>query len=139
MTEQLATFVICGRSYGVPVSRVQEVLRAQPCTPVPLAPGPVAGLMNLRGEVVPVIDLRTRLALPARAPDEATMNVVVRADGEVISLLVDRIGDVVDVEEDAFEAPPDTVGAPARELIAGAYTLPDRLLIALDVDRAVSV
>ena len=66
MSEQLATFTLCGHTYGVPVSRVQEVLKGQLSTPVPLAPDAVAGLMNLRGEVVLVIDLRARLSLPER-------------------------------------------------------------------------
>jgi len=139
MSEQLATFTLCGHLYGVPVARVQEVLQGQLATRVPLAPGAVAGLMNLRGEVVLVLDLRRRLSLPDRDDDTAPMSVVVRVDGEVISLLVDRIGDVVDVDSHIFEPPPETLSGPARELIEGAFKLQDRLLLALDVDRAVTV
>jgi purine-binding chemotaxis protein CheW len=136
---QLATFTLCDASYSVPVARVQEVLRDQRCTNVPLAPGAVTGLMNLRGEVVLVLDLRRRLNLPDREPDAEPTSVVVRVDGEVISLLVDHIGDVVDVDPQIFEPPPETLGGPVRELIEGAYKLQDRLLLALDVDRAVTV
>lgn len=139
MTEQLASFTLDGHTYGIPVARVQEVLKGQGATPVPLAPAAVSGLMNLRGEVVLVIDLRTSLGLARRAADEAPMSVVVHAEGEVISLLVDRIGDVVDVDTDMFEAPPDTLNRPMRDLIRGAYKLQDRLLLALDVDRAISI
>ncbi|GAB2462047.1 chemotaxis protein CheW [Jatrophihabitans fulvus] len=139
MNQQLATFTLCDNLYGVPVSRVQEVLQDHRSTGVPLAPGAVSGLMNLRGEVVLVLDLRRRLALAERGEDETPTNVVVRIDGEVISLLVDRIGDVVDVDTSIFEAPPDTVDGIARDLIEGAYKLDDRLLLALDVDRAVTV
>jgi purine-binding chemotaxis protein CheW len=139
MSEQLATFTLADHLYGLLVSEVQEVLQTQHVTPVPLAPGAVHGLMNLRGEVVLVIDLRTRLSLPERAGSEPPMNVVVRVDGEVISLLVDKIGDVVDVDEQIFEVPPETLSGPPRELIRGAYKLQGRLLLALDLDRAVTV
>ncbi|SHG27821.1 purine-binding chemotaxis protein CheW [Jatrophihabitans endophyticus] len=139
MTHQLATFTLCNDLYGVPVDRVQEVLQDQRSTGVPLAPGAVSGLMNLRGEVVLVLDLRRRLALADRTAEETPTSVVIRIDGEVISLLVDRIGDVVDVDPAIFESPPETLGGVARELIEGAYKLDDRLLLALDVDRAVTV
>jgi purine-binding chemotaxis protein CheW len=139
MSEQLATFSLLDAHYGVPVSRVQEVMQGQLATRVPLGSDAVSGLMNLRGEVVLVLDLRARLALPPRAEDAVPMSIVVHVDGEVISLLVDRIGDVVEVVPDLFETAPETLQGPARELILGAYKLPDRLLLALDVDRAVTL
>ena len=139
MSAQLATFVVANHLYGVPVEQVQEVLHNDRCTSVPLAPGAVRGLMNLRGEVVPVIDLRSRLSLPSRDETTRQMSVVVRVGGEVVSLLVDVIGDVVDVDEEIFEVPPDTLGGPGRALLKGAYKLQDRLLLALDVERAVVV
>jgi purine-binding chemotaxis protein CheW len=139
MSVQLATFTLAGHTYGVAVERVREVLKALPVTPIPLAPRAVAGLMNLRGEVVPVVDLRARLALPARRRDDPAMNVVVSAAGEPVSLLVDQIGDVLDVADEQFETPPDTLGQPTRGLVTGVYKLPDRLLMLVDVDRAVAV
>lgn len=138
----LATFMLDGALFGVPVERVQEVLRAQPRTPVPLAPPAVDGLLNLRGQVVVALDLRRRLDLSEPADPAAAaalMNVVVRVDDEVISLLVDTIGDVVDVSDEAFEPPPATLPGPARELVRGAYKLDGRLLLALDIDRVVDV
>jgi purine-binding chemotaxis protein CheW len=138
-TRQLATFTLDGHDFGVSVERVQEVLRHQPRTPVPLASPAVGGLLNLRGQVVATIDLRQRLGLPRRSEDATPMNVVVRVDGEAISLLVDSIGDVVDVDEVLFEQPPDTLDTAAQELLHGAYKLDGRLLLALDVDRAVAV
>jgi purine-binding chemotaxis protein CheW len=95
--------------------------------------------MNLRGQVVTSVDLRSRLSLPPRGADAEPMNVVVRVDGEVVSLLVDAIGDVVTVAQDVFETPPSTLSSRERELITGAYKLQDRLLLALDIDRAVDV
>ncbi|MGN6600672.1 MAG: chemotaxis protein CheW [Actinomycetales bacterium] len=136
---QFATFTLAGHLFGVRVSRVQEVLRYQVATRVPMAPDAVGGLINLRGQVVTAIDLRTRLGLPARPAGAEPMNVVVRVGDEAVSMLVDSIGDVVDVETDAFEAPPDTLSGPGRDLLHGAYKLEGRLLLALDVDRAVSV
>ncbi len=136
MGRQLATFVLGGAHYGVDVLLVQEALRSQARTPVPLAPAGVAGLVNLRGEVVLSVDLRHRLGLAPLAEDDEPMMVVVQVDGEPISLLVDEVGDVVDVEESQFETPPDTLDPALRELIVGAYKLPDGLLLALDVERA---
>jgi purine-binding chemotaxis protein CheW len=138
MSTRLVTFTLGGRLYGVEVAFVQEVLRGLPRTRVPLAPPAIAGLINLRGQVLTAVDLRGRLGLPQRAEDEEPMLVVIRVAGEPVALLVDSIGAVVDVEEDQFELPPDTLTGPVRELVLGAYKLPDRLLLSLDVDRAVA-
>ena len=136
MSRQFATFTLAGATYGVDVLRVQEALRYQTRTPVPLAPAGIAGLVNLRGQVVMTIDLRPRLGLAPLAADAEPMMFVVQVDGEPISLLVDEIGDVMDVEESQFETPPDTLPASLREVILGAYKLEGSLLLALDVDRA---
>ena len=125
-----------GNLYGVEVSRVQEVLRSQRLTPVPLAPPGVAGLINLRGQVVTAIELRDRLGRPSRSEGTAAAAVVVRLDGEVVSLLVDSVVDVVDVAAGDFEPPPDTLLGEGRDLIRGAYKLENGLLLALDVDKA---
>jgi len=135
---QLATFRLDGDLYGIEVEHVQEVLRSQGLTRVPLAPAAVAGLINLRGQVVTAIDLRVRMALPPRAVGAEPMNVVVRVDEEVLSLLVDSIGDVVTVDADGFQGPPDTLTGPRRALLRGAYPLAGALLLVLDVGRAVA-
>ena len=136
-TSQLATFWLDGDLFGVEVEHVQEVLRSQSITRVPLAPPAVAGLINLRGQVVTAIELRERLGRPARPAGEEPVVIVVRLHGEAVSLLVDSIADVVDVDLRDFEAPPDTMDGTARELIRGAYKLSGQLLLALDVNRAV--
>ena len=135
MSSQLATFTLAGAHYGVDILRVQEALRDQARTMVPLAAPSVAGLINLRGQVVLTIDLRTRLGLEPLGADLEPMMVVVRVGGEPISLLVDDIGDVVDVEGRRLEAPPDTLPSSLREVILGAYQLEGSLLLALDIDR----
>ena len=136
-TSQLATFWLDGDLYGVEVEHVQEVLRSQSITRVPLAPPAVAGLINLRGQVVTAIELRERLGRPARPAGTEAVVIVVRLHGEAVSLLVDSIADVVDVDVADFEAPPDTLDGAARDLIRGAYKLSGQLLLALDVNRAV--
>jgi purine-binding chemotaxis protein CheW len=138
VSSRMVTFTLDGRLYGVDVKAVQEVLRGQPQTRIPLAPQSVSGLINLRGQVLSAIELRARLDLPDREADREPMLVVINVDGEPIALLVDTIGAVIDVDDAQFELPPDTLAGPARELIRGAYKLEDRLLLALDVDRAIA-
>ncbi|AEE44845.1 chemotaxis protein CheW [Cellulomonas fimi] len=130
------TFTIADGLYGVDVLRVQEALRAHARTRVPLAPPGIAGLVNLRGQVVLTVDLRPRLGLPPLGADAEPMMVVVQVDGEPVSLLVDEIGDVLDVPADQVGAPPETLDAELRPLIRSACTLDERLLLVLDVDEA---
>jgi purine-binding chemotaxis protein CheW len=136
---QLATFFVADRFFGVDVLRVQEVLRAQQMTRVPLAPAVIEGLINLRGQIVAAIDLRRRLGLGPRPAGREPMNVVVRTDDGAVSLLVDEIGDVLEVDAAVWERPPENLEAGARELIRGVYKLKERLLLVLDVDRAVEL
>ena len=135
---QYCTFYLDRLCLGVEVTKVQEVIRWQPTTRVPLAPDVVGGLINLRGQIVTAVDLRRRLELPARA-DHQPMNVVIRTDDGVVSLLVDEIGEVVEVAESVFERCPETVQGVARELIRGAYKTKGQLLLVLDTDRAIAV
>ena len=136
---QFCTFYLGDLYFGIEVQKVQEVLREQPTTRVPLAHPAINGLINLRGQIVEAIDLRTRLGFPARAEGVAPMNVIVRTDDGPVSLLADVIGDVVTVEEARFESPPDTLDANARELISGVYKLSDRLLLVLDTVRVLQL
>jgi purine-binding chemotaxis protein CheW len=135
---QYCTFTIDDMSFGVEVDRVQEAIRFQAMTTVPLAPPVVGGLLNLRGQIVTALDLRRRLGLPDRPAGQSPMNVVVRTADGVVSLLVDQIGDVVDVEADTFEPVPDTVTEVGTEVIVGAHKLPDGLLLVLDTDAAIT-
>ena len=138
-TRQFATFTVDTMLFGVEVYKVQEVIRFQEMTVVPLAGQSAAGLINLRGEVVPAIDMRTRLGLPPLPAGMSPMNVVVRVDNEPISLLVDAIGEVAHVTAEQFEEPPETMTGPGRALITGAYKLQGSLLLALDVSRVADV
>jgi purine-binding chemotaxis protein CheW len=138
-TRKLSTFRVGDALLGVAVEDVQEVTRFQPTTPVPLASAAVSGLMNLRGQVVTVLDLRHRLGYPPAADVTSSVNVVVRADGGSVSLLVDAVEGFRDVRDDEFTGRPDTVQGPARDLVLGAYQLADELLLALDLQRAIDV
>ncbi len=138
MSTRMVTFTLDGHLYGVDVGAVQEVLRGQTRTRIPLSPVTLAGLINLRGQVLSAIDLRALLDLPVRDAGTEPMLVVIRVAGEPIALLVDSIGSVVDVDADQFEPPPDTLTGISRDLLLGAYKLENQLLLALDVDRAVA-
>ena len=138
-SKQYCTFFLNGLFFGVEVLNIQEVLRYQQMTRVPLAPATVQGLINLRGQIVTAIDLRHRLELPARASGVLPMNVVVRSEDGAIRLLVDEIGDVVEIEDDVFESPPETLRGVARDLIKGVYKLKERLLLVLDTERTVNL
>jgi len=137
--KQFATFYLDKLLFGVEVEKVQEVIRYQEMTRVPLAASVVTGLINLRGQIVTALDLRRRLEMPQREGERLPMNVVVRTGEEAVSLLVDEIGDVLEVEDQTFEAPPETLQGVARELIRGAYKLKDRLLLVLDTEKTVNI
>jgi purine-binding chemotaxis protein CheW len=134
---QYATFYIDGFFFGIDVLHVQEVLRYQTMTRVPLAQEVIEGLINLRGQIVTAIDMRRRLGLKPRAAGQTPMNTVVRTEEGAISLLVDEIGDVVEVAGEDFESPPDNLDAAARELLRGVYKLKDRLLLILDIEKTI--
>jgi purine-binding chemotaxis protein CheW len=139
MQQQLATFKLDNRLYGVDVSRVQEALRVQQRTAVPGAPRTVSGLVNLRGQVVLMVDLRARLGREPYGPDDEPMMVVVKVDGEPVSLLVDQVGDVLDLDTDQCGPPPPTLEAALRDVVTGVYSMEDGLLLLLDVDLAARV
>jgi purine-binding chemotaxis protein CheW len=137
--QQFCTFFVDGLFFGVEVHKVQEVIRYQGMTDVPLAPAEIGGLINLRGQIVTAIDLRKRLAMSERQSSEQPMNVVVRTADGAVSLLVDEIGDVVEVADSTFEEVPDTLKGIGRELIRGVYKLKERLLLLLDTERAIDI
>ncbi len=133
---QLCTFRVGDLYLGIDVLEVEEVLYQADLTAVPHAAPAVCGLINLRGQIATTIDLRNRLGLEPRDEEARPIHVVVRSAGESISLLVDSIGDVLEVDPAAYEPPPETTTGPARDLILGAYKLEDELLLTLDVRKA---
>jgi purine-binding chemotaxis protein CheW len=139
-SSQFSTFFVADLFFGVDVLHVQEVLRSQAMTSVPQSPDVIEGLINLRGQIVTAIDMRRRLLLPARAVGQPeSMNIVVRTADGAVSLLVDEIGDVLDMDPSTFERPPDNLAHAAKDLIRGVYKLKDRLLLVLDEERTVDL
>jgi purine-binding chemotaxis protein CheW len=136
--QRFCTFFLNKIFFGVEVGRVQEVIRYQEMTRIPLAPPEIRGLINLRGQIVIAIDLRYRLSFTERL-NQLPMNVVIRNVEGAVSFLVDEIGDVVEVDETTFELPPPTLTGVARELIYGAYKLNEKLLLVLDVDKTMDL
>lgn len=132
MSTRLCTFAVGGLRLGLPVEDVVEVVRGEPVTPVPLAPATVAGLLNLRGRIVPVLDARARLGLPPRSDGQESAHVVLDLDGEHVSLIVDREGDVVEVLPEERQDVPETVDPHLRRLSTAAYQREGALLLVLD-------
>ncbi len=137
--QQLCTFHVADLICAVEVSRVQEVLRPQKLTRIPQAPLGADGLINLRGQIVLAINLRQRLGQSQRATDEVFMNVVLRTEDGPVSLLVDHIGDVLEVEQDSFVKPPETLRGSVRDMIVGAFQLPNCLCLLLNSDETLNL
>ena len=131
------TFFVERFFIGIPVSQIQEVIRHQEMSRVPLARPEVRGLINLRGQIVTAVDLRLRLGLANLAGKQSQMNVLVSTPDGAVSLLVDQIEDVIEVSPELIELPPETLQGELRKLICGACKLKDRLLLLLDTERAV--
>ncbi len=136
---QFSTFFVADLFFGVDVLDVQEVLRAQQMTAVPRAPDVVEGLINLRGQIVTAIDMRRRLHMPPQEDDRPSMNMVIRTADGAVSLLVDEIGDVLDMDASAYERPPQNLDPAAREIIRGVYKMKDGLLLVLDTEKTIEV
>jgi purine-binding chemotaxis protein CheW len=137
-TAQYCTFLLDGLYFGVDVLKVQEVIRYQEMTRIPGAPAVVSGIINLRGQLVTALDLRRRLGLEPREKGQLPMNVVVRTEDGATSLLVDEIGDVIELDETTHERPPETIDAVTREVVRGVHKLDGRLLLVLDIERLIA-
>lgn len=129
------TCTVAEQVFGISVHKVRDVLRPCRVTPVPLAPPEVAGSLNLRGRVVTAVDLRVRLGLPPRLAGASCMNIVVEHGGELYSLMVDSVGEVLTLPEATAEPNPPALDAEFRAVSDGIHRLDGQLLIALDVDR----
>ena len=130
------TIIIGDQIFGIPILQVQDVLGEQKVTRVPLAPAAVAGSLNLRGRIVTAVDVRTCLGMPPYDRGGAQeMSVVVENQGELYSLLIDRVGDVMSLEAKDYENNPSTLDPQWRNVCQGIYRLKDRLLVVLDIPR----
>ncbi len=136
-TSLYCTFRLGALLVGIDVRRVQEVLKQDRMTSVPLAPAEVKGLINLRGEIVTAIDLRPQLGLPT--DEELNANVVIRAEPDTFSLLVNEVGDVVSPASDDWEPVPAGVPRRVRQVVSGTFKLEGRLLLVLDLERVLAL
>ncbi len=134
-SQEFVTFTIAGQLFGIPVLQVQDVLSSYHITPIPLAPPEITGSLNLRGRVITAIDVRIRLGLPRRAAGADNMSIVAENGGELYSLMVDAVGEVLALSPSAFERNLPTLDAKFRAFSEGIYRLDDQLLVVLDVNR----
>jgi|LNFM01.1.fsa_nt_gb purine-binding chemotaxis protein CheW len=133
------TLTVAGQGCAVPVLLVRDVLGPQAITRIPLAPPEIAGSLNLRGRIVTAVDLRLRLGLPPREGATAPMSVVVEQSGELYSLQVDEVGEVVPLAAAGFEPNPPTLDPFWRDVSRGVHRQEDRLVIALEIDRVLAI
>lgn len=133
-TRQFATFYLADRLYGIEVTQVQEVTKPMPLTLIRLAPDFIKGLINLRGQIATAIGLRELFGLMKNDAEEK-MTVVCRIDGNLLSLLVDRIGDVMEVSQADFEPTPDTVDNSIKKFMDGVYKTHDSILSVIGIER----
>jgi purine-binding chemotaxis protein CheW len=138
-TEELVTMTCAGHVFGIPVLQVQDVLGPQRITRVPLAPPEVAGSLNLRGRIVTAIDLRLRLDMKAETPAEKAMSVVVEQKGELYSLIVDAVGEVLGLPLAEREPQLPTLDPRWQQFCDGIYRLKEGLLVVLNVPRLLSL
>lgn len=131
---QFVTFSLNREFFGINILKVQEIQLPQPITPVPRAPRQILGLISLRGHVVPLIDLRYRLGMELEQPISNPYHIVVTTTDAIACLLVDEIGDVIDVPNDKFVAPPESVRALDASFLDGVYQLKQGILSILNVD-----
>jgi purine-binding chemotaxis protein CheW len=135
---QLISFAVGAEEYGLELLRVKEVIRMRQITWLPKAPSFVRGIINLRGDVIPIVDLRERFGLAARDHTAMTRVIVVEVEGRMVGMVVDSASQVVRVPTDQFDPPPPIMGEANRGLITAIGKIGDRLVIMIDVDRILS-
>jgi len=135
---QLVTFSIGEEEFGVDILKVQEIIRMMEITKVPRAPDFVEGVINLRGKVIPILDLRRRFGLVTRDHDKHTRIIVIEISNMIVGFVVDSVSEVLRIPSNTVEPPPPVVSGLESEYISGVGKLADRLLILLDLDRLLS-
>jgi len=132
---QLVTFEVAGEEFAVDILAVQEINRMLDLTRVPQSPPEVEGVINLRGKIIPVLDMRRRFGMPSAERTEASRIVVIEVEKRVLGFIVDRVNEVLRISSDIVEPAPQLVCSIDSQFIAGVGKLPDRLIILLDITR----
>lgn len=135
---QLVTFSIGEEEFGVNILKVQEIIRTMDITKVPRAPDFVEGVINLRGKVIPIIDLRNRFGLSSKPEDKDTRIIVIEINNIIVGFVVDAVSEVLRIPAGTVEPPPPVVAGVESDYISGVGKLKERLLIMLDLDRLLS-
>ena len=135
---QLVSFKIGEEEFGVDITKVQEIIRMVDITRVPNAPHFVEGVINLRGKVIPIIDMRKRLELDSKEYDKDTRIIVVEIEGKIVGFIVDSVSEVLRIDQAVTEAPPPMVSGINAEFITSIAKLDDRLLILLDLEKVLT-
>lgn len=135
---QLVTFTLGGEEYGVDIMKVQEIIRLQSITRVPQMPDFIEGVLNLRGNVIPVIDLRKRFNLNVTEQTPHTRIVVINVSGRTLGVIVDAVSEVMRLSDDQIEPPPPVVSGIGHEYLEGVGKVQGRLIILLDLDKILS-
>lgn len=135
---QCVTFRLDDEVYGINVMLVQEVLRVTDIAPVPGAPGYVVGIINLRGNVVTVIDTRMRFGLPSREMDDSTRIVIIEAEKQTVGIVVDSVAEVVDIYSNEIESAPNVGNDDTARYIEGVVSRDEELLILVDLNKLLS-
>ncbi|SET41100.1 purine-binding chemotaxis protein CheW [Salinibacillus kushneri] len=136
--EKVIVFQLKNEEYGVPVDVVGSIERMMQVTRVPGTPKFVKGVMNLRGVVTPIIDLRERFEIEPAEYDDRTRIIIVSMDDKVVGMIVDSANDVIDVSSEAIEPPPEVIGSVDVDYIRGVANLESRLLILLNIEKVLS-
>jgi purine-binding chemotaxis protein CheW len=136
--KQLISFTVGAEEYGLELLRVKEVIRMRQITWLPKAPACVKGVINLRGDVIPIVDLRERFGLTAQQQTATTRVIVVEVEGHMIGMVVDSASQVWRVPEDQFDPPPAVMGETSRDFITAVGKMGDTLIIMIDVDKILS-
>jgi purine-binding chemotaxis protein CheW len=132
---QLVGFRLDNEDYAIAITKIQEIILMKPITRIPQVPDFIEGLINLRGSVIPIINLRKRFGLPVRSVDDETRTIVVNIHDKTVGCIVDAVTQVMRINRDQIQQPPLSVLAIAHQYIAGLARLEDRLLIVLDIER----
>lgn len=133
--QQYVSFVLAGEEYGVPILSVQEIIRYETVTRVPQSSEFIEGVLNLRGQVIPVVNLRKKFALEERELDNSTRIIVVEVQGRVVGMVVDEVSEVMQIDSDDIAPPPPLGTTVQADFISGMGKIEDKLIILLDIDR----
>jgi len=135
---QVVSFNLHGEEYAVEITKVKEIILLEGVTRVPQMPDFIEGIINLRGNVIPVIDLRKRFGLPCPEPDDHTRIVVTRMGDRIVGLIVDSVSQVMKIPQSNIQDPPDTIAGLAGEYLTGVGKIDERLIILLDIEKIMS-